>query len=231
MASYVVDAGTLDGIKLTFCPHLDKTIKTFHHILNTLYGIDLFDSEIDFIFEDGASKTSLKNNAPSLLRSHFIEKIKRECAIYFPDTKQQSLKVDKLFCDMTMSYLLKDGTRPDITCVIDLARAIHTNLENPVTGTAENCANIYLSCSLLHTSRDCVIDGINIDKLYRTAQSFPCPTTTSEADYLQAMTAAFENLCALHAENTATDSNINFKDTDISAEVCERYLFHNNPHE
>ena len=76
-----------------------------------------------------------------------------------------------------------------------------------------------------------MIDGLDMDKLYRTAQSVPRPTTTSEAGHLQAMTAAFENLCALHAKNTAADGTINYTDTDIPAEVRDRCLLHNNPHE
>ena len=195
MISYVVDAGTLEEIKLSFSPHPDKHIKTFHHTLNVPYEINLFDSEIDLIFEDGASKISLKNNALSLLCIHFIENIKRECAMLYPETKEQSLKVDKLFGDMTMSYLLKDGIKSDIIRVSDLARAILTNLNNPVSVcTNKNYADIYLCCSLAFPSRDSVIDGMNMDKLYRTAQSIPYPTTTtSKADHLQAMTAAFDN--------------------------------------
>ena len=99
MTSYVVAAGTLEGIKLTFRPHISREINTFHVTLNACHEINLFDSEIDFIFEDGASKTRLKNDAPSLLRAYFIENIKRECAIFYPDTKTQSLKVDQLFGD------------------------------------------------------------------------------------------------------------------------------------
>ena len=131
-----------------------------------------------------------------------------------------------------MSYLLKDGTRPDIIRVPDLARAIHPNLNNSSTVcTAKNCADIDLSCSSVFQSCEGVIDVLNMNKLYRTAQSRPCPTTTSEADHLQPMTAAFENLCALHAENTATNSTINFKDKDIQSEVRDWCLLHNNPHE
>ena len=119
--------------------------------------MDIFDSDIDFIFEDGATKTKLKHNASSLLCTLFIDNIKSRCAMYYPDTQQQSLKVDKLFGDMTMSYLLKDGTRPNIIRVSDIARTIHTNLKNPVTGTAENCADIYLSFSLVFPSCDGMI--------------------------------------------------------------------------
>ena len=195
MISYVVADGSLEGIKLAFLPHLSKYLKVLHQTLNTTYEMNLFDSGIYFIFEDGASKTRLKDNAPSLLRTNFIENIKRKCAMYYPATKQQSLKVNKLFGDMTMSYLLKDGSRPDIIRVSDLARAILTNLNNPVSVcTNKNYADIYLCCSLAFPSRDSVIDGMNMDKLYRTAQSIPYPTTTtSKADHLQAMTAAFDN--------------------------------------
>ena len=131
-----------------------------------------------------------------------------------------------------MSYLLKDGTRPDIIRVPNLARAIHTNLNNPASEcTAKNCADIYLSCSSVFPSREGIINGLNMDKLYRMAQTRPRPaTTTSEADP-QSMTTALENLCALHVKNTATDGTINFTDTDIPAEVHDCCLLHNNPHE
>ena len=132
MTSYVVTAGTLEGIKLTFCPHLSKDIKWFYQILNAQYAMDIFDSDIDFIFEDGATKTKLKHNAPGLIRTLLIDNIKSRCASVYTE-KQQSVKVDKLFSGMTMSYLLKDGTRPDIICASDIARAILTNLKDPVT--------------------------------------------------------------------------------------------------
>ena len=75
--------------------------------------MDIFDSDIDFIFEDGATKTKLKHNAPNLLRALLIDNIKSRCASVYTE-KEQGLKVDKLFGDMTMSYLLKDRSRPDI---------------------------------------------------------------------------------------------------------------------
>ena len=109
-----------------------------------------------------------------------------------------------------MSYLMKDRSRPNIVRVTDLANTIQTNLKDPVTGTAKNCADIYFSCSLVFPSRDGMIDGMNMDKLYRTTQSVPLPTTTSKADHIQAMTAAFKNLCVLHAKNTAADGTINY---------------------
>ena len=127
---------------------------------------------------------------------------------------------------------MKDGTCPDIIRVFDITRAIHTNLKNLVTGIDENCADIYLSCSLVFPSHEGMTDGMNMDRLFRTAQSFPRPpTTTSEADHLQAMTATFKNLCAIHTKNTATDGTINFTDTDIPVEVRDRCLLHNNPNE
>ena len=126
---------------------------------------------------------------------------------------------------------MKDRSRPDIIRVTDLANAIHTNLKNLVISTAENCTDIYFSFSLIFPSRAGMIDGLDMDKLYRTAQSVPCPTTTSEAVHLQAMTTAFENLCAIHTKNTAADGVINYDDKDILAEVCVRCLLHNNPHE
>ena len=90
MTSYVVDAGTLEGIKLSFHPHISKDINLFHLTLNACYEMNLFDLEIDFIFQNGASKTKLENNTQSLLCAHFIENIKRECAMIYPDTKKQS---------------------------------------------------------------------------------------------------------------------------------------------
>ena len=38
-----------------------KDLKVLHQALNATYEMDLFDSEIDFIFENGASKIRLKN--------------------------------------------------------------------------------------------------------------------------------------------------------------------------
>ena len=71
-----------------------------------------------------------------------------------------------------------------------------------------------------------------IYKLYRTAKSIPRPTTTtSKADQLQAMTAAFKNLCANYAKNTVTNGTIYYEDKDIPLEVHDRYILHNNSKE
>ena len=113
MKSYVVTAGTLEGIKLSLCPHLSRDTKWFHQILNAQYEMDLFDSDIDFIFKDGATKTKLKHNASSLLFTLFINNIESRCTSVYTE-KQQSLKVDTLFGDMTMSYLMKDRFQPNI---------------------------------------------------------------------------------------------------------------------
>ena len=79
-----------------------------------------------------------------------------------------------------MSYLLKDRSRPDIIRVTDLAKAVHTNLKNQVSVyTAENCADIYLSCSSVFLSCATIIDGLDMNEPYRTAQSIPYPTTTT----------------------------------------------------
>ena len=101
MSSYVVAAGTLEGIKLSFCLHLSRDMKWFHQTLNAQYEMDIFDSDIDFIFEDGAIKTKLKHNAPSLLRTLLIDNSKSRCESVYTKKKYSS-KVDKLFGDMTM---------------------------------------------------------------------------------------------------------------------------------
>ena len=79
MASYVVAAGTLEGIQLSFCPHLSRDIKWFHQALNAQYKMDIFDSDIDFIFKDGAAKTKLKHNSSSVLQALLINNIKSRC--------------------------------------------------------------------------------------------------------------------------------------------------------
>ena len=128
-----------------------------------------------------------------------------------------------------MSYLLKDRSRPDIIRVTDLVNAIHTNLKNPVSGTDKNYADIYFCCSLIFPSCAGMIDGLDMDDLYRTAQLIPRPTTTPEADQLQAMTAALENLSANHAKYTVTNGIINLVNKDIPSEVCDQCDIHHSP--
>ena len=77
LTSYLVATGTLEGIKLSFHHYLSKDCKWFNHTQNTLYKINLFNSEIDFIFKDGSSKTRLQINAPSMLQAHIIKNIQR----------------------------------------------------------------------------------------------------------------------------------------------------------
>ena len=122
----------------------------------------MFDSEIYFIFENGASKTKLKHNAPSLLHALFIDNIKRRCVSMYPK-KQQGFKVVTLFGDMTMLYLLKIGSRPGIICVTGVASAINTNLKNLVSGTSKNYAAVYFSCSSVFLCRAGMIDELDMD--------------------------------------------------------------------
>ena len=55
-----------------------------------------------------------------------------------------------------------------------------------------------------------MIDGLDINDLYRTVQLVPRPTTTSEVDQLKAMATVFENLCANNVKYTATNGTIDY---------------------
>ena len=62
-------AGTLEGIKITFHPHLSKNLKVLHQALNATYEMDLFDSELIYLrkwcLKDKVEESGIDGNVDS----------------------------------------------------------------------------------------------------------------------------------------------------------------------
>ena len=77
--TYAVDATLRGGIIIRFRPHKDVTLyPVIHESFNSVYGIDLYDDEFDFLFDDmtNKGKKELFLDAPERLRAHMVTHIK-----------------------------------------------------------------------------------------------------------------------------------------------------------
>ena len=76
--THTVAANTLDGVIVSFAPHPNTAFPFLHHTLNGVYGLDLYDNEFHFLFDDFATNglTELHKDAPQLLLDHMIDHIK-----------------------------------------------------------------------------------------------------------------------------------------------------------
>ena len=108
MTTHTVAANTLEGVIVRFAPHPDTSFPFLHHTLNGIYGLNLYDTECNFLFDDFATNglTELYKNAPKLLLEHMIAHIKTESGAA---TRGNTTKVDELFLTMLMSYKTKNG--------------------------------------------------------------------------------------------------------------------------
>ena len=105
MATYTVNAKELQGVVLCFQYHHD-TVKFpyIHRTLNTVYGLDLYETECEFIFHDDPTNglTELYMDSPQRLLDHTITHIQTESGA--TSTRSETNKVDKLFKTMLLIY-------------------------------------------------------------------------------------------------------------------------------
>lgn len=94
--SYNVNATALEGIILKFKPHQQSDLHVFHYILNEAYGLSLYNSDINFVFDDVAENglTKIRNDTPEQLQTYFIDNIK---SVSRASTRGFTAKVNNLF--------------------------------------------------------------------------------------------------------------------------------------
>ena len=74
MATYTVDAKELEGIIICFkaCP--DTSFPVLHYTLNSVYGVDLYETDFHFLFDDVPTNDliELYKDAPKRLLDYMI---------------------------------------------------------------------------------------------------------------------------------------------------------------
>ena len=108
MTTYNIDAKLFGGILLRFRAHNQRELSAFHHTLDATYGLDLDDSNVNFIFENVTTNdlTKILKDAPKLSRIYMTDHIKQKSDT---TTRLTMLKVDNLFDGTTLSYKIKNG--------------------------------------------------------------------------------------------------------------------------
>ena len=103
MKTYNVNVTQLEGILLWFQVHKQASFPRFHQTLNDAYGLDLYNSNFEFIFDDVKTNelTEILKDALTMLRSYLTDHIKQELGSTTRDTAK---KVDTLFDNMELSY-------------------------------------------------------------------------------------------------------------------------------
>lgn len=110
MATYTVATKGLEGVILLIQPHYDASLPVLHHTFNAVYGVDLYETEFHFIFDDVPTNelTELYKNALKQLLDHMIIHIMTKSGSIGTGSKMD--KVEKLFKTMQLSYKMHNGT-------------------------------------------------------------------------------------------------------------------------
>ena len=95
MTTYTVDATELQGVILCFQLHNEASLPRINHTFNAVYGIDLYDSDFHFTFdnvETNGLKELYKDTLDCLL-VHMVHHIKQESGATI---RHKTKKVDTL---------------------------------------------------------------------------------------------------------------------------------------
>ena len=90
------------------CTHHEASVSSIHHTFNAVYGVDLYDTNFHFIFDDVAKNglTELYKDAPEQLLTHMTNHIKKVSGALLGIEMK---KVDNLFGNMQISYQMYNG--------------------------------------------------------------------------------------------------------------------------
>ena len=108
MTTYTVDKKALEGVIFRFQAQPDTSFPVLHHTLNSVYGVDLYETDFHFLFDDFTAngQTELYKNAPKQLLDYMIDHIKTKLGA---STRGNTAQVQKLFEEMLLSYKMKNG--------------------------------------------------------------------------------------------------------------------------
>ena len=111
-ATHAVAATLLKGIILRFRPHKDlSSYPVIHESFNSVYGVDVYNDEFHFIFDDVPTNgaKALFKHAPERLRKYMVDHIKQVSGATGRASRSETDKIDKLFGKIELSYALNTG--------------------------------------------------------------------------------------------------------------------------
>ena len=229
MTTYTVAANNLEGVIVRFQVHPNPAFLFLHHTLNSVYGVDLYETDFYFLFDDVTTngQTEFHKDAPKRLLDYMIGHIKKESGSV--GTRSMTKKVDNFFKSMLMSYKTKNGKYVYFKQGQELATAMILFIKNQREDVPERCMEILLSTTRIYLSPIGIMDGLNMDKLFSSEQAIPAPTTTTTtatagthlATIANTMSTAVSGVTSRAAANHADadkDETIDYK--DMPDDVC-----------
>ena len=236
MTTYTVAANNLEGVIVRFQVHPNPAFLFLHHTLNSVYGVDLYETDFYFLFDDVTTngQTELHKDASKRLLDYMITHILTESGA---TTRGETEKVEKLFKTMLLSYKMSNGKHSYFKRGQDLALAIIYSLQNKRQDVPEKCLEVQFSLSRIYPSLIGIVDGLNMNKLFSSEQAITALTMTATvtagnhlATIANTMSTAVSGVTSRAAANHADadkDETIDFK--DMPADVRARYNLKNHP--
>ena len=235
MATYTVAANDLEGVIIRFTPHPNTAFLFLHHTLNGVYGVDLYELDFHFLFDDFTAngQTELYKDAPKRLLDYLIDHIKTKSGA---STRGNTAQVQKLFEEMLLSYKMKNGQVISFQRGQELATGMVHFIKNQRDDVPAKCMEVLLSISTIYPSPTGIVDGLNMDKLFSSEQAIPPPTQATANSTVTAGThlasiantmstavsgAGLTSKAATSHVDADQEETIDFK--DMPTDLCARY--------
>ena len=224
-----------------FLPHHEVSVPGLHHTLNTVYDVDLYETDFHFIFNDVPKNglTELYKDTPERLKAYMSTHIKTESGA---TSRSETDKVEALFKLIQISYQLSTDKLVHFKRGQELAAVIQHFLKHQPQEVLPKCIEILFSTSRIYLSLVGVVDGLNMDKLFSEEQAFSAPSSSTTATvtagtHLETITNTMSisvigltrKVAANHA-HANRDVAIDYKDmpTDVREQCDSKNHYHND---
>ena len=237
MTTYTIAVNDLEGVIIRFQAHPNPSFPFFRHTLNSIYCVDLYDTDFHFLFDVVPTNehTELFKDAPKQLLDYMIGHIKTESGSV--GTQSKTDKVETLFKTIQLSYKMQNNRVMIFIRGQELASDIQHFLKHQRDDVPTKCTEILLLTTRIYPSPIGIVDGLNMDKLFSSKQAIPAPTTptaaatarTHLATIATTMSTAVSGVTSKAAANHADadkDETIDYK--DMPADVHARYDLKNH---
>ena len=155
----------LKGLILCFPPHHEVSVPTIHHTFNAVYGVNLYNTNFQFLFDDVETNglKELYKDIPKRLLTHMTDCIKQVSGALL---RTGTEKVETLFGNIQISYQMDTGKFMNFKQGQELASGIKYLLKYQRPNVWENFLEIQFSTSRIYPSLVAgIVDGLNMDKL------------------------------------------------------------------